>query len=186
MPESHTAAAPRRRVWSAALGRGAAYFVLWMVVAGGESVDVAPGLAAAALAAWASLWLMRPDPAGGRVRWLAALGLLAHFARVSVLAGLDVARRALAPRVRLDPDFVHYCVGLPPSDARALFLAMTSQMPGTVPSGSEQQHTVVYHCLDVSQPVAQQLAEEESRLLAALGGALGSAVVVAERTRGGA
>jgi multicomponent Na+:H+ antiporter subunit E len=154
-----------------------------MVIAGGDAIDVAPGLCAAALATWASLQLMPPDPAGGRVRWRSALGLLAHFAKVSVLAGLDVARRALAPRIRLDTGYVHYRPQLPPSDALGLFQAITSQMPGTIPSGSDQPDSVAYHCLDVSQPVAQQLAQEESRLIEALGGALGASAIVEQRSR---
>jgi len=145
-----------------------------MVIAGFDATDVAPGLGAAALAAWASLRLMPPDAVGGSVRWLEALRLFARFVRVSVVAGLDVARRALAPQMRLSPGYVHYRAQLPPSDARSLFLAMTSQMPGTIPSGTGPTGTIAYHCLDASQPVASQLAEEEARLLAALGGALGS------------
>jgi multicomponent Na+:H+ antiporter subunit E len=155
-----------------------------MVIAGGESVDLAAGLVAAALAAWVSLRLLPPDPFGGRVRWPTALRLLAHFAKESVLAGLDVARRTLAPRMRLDPGYVHYRPRVPPSDARSLFQAITSQMPGTIPSGPVPPDAIAYHCLDSSQPVPQQLADEESRLLAALNGALGSAGVVATPARG--
>jgi multicomponent Na+:H+ antiporter subunit E len=129
---------------------------------------------------------MPPDPVGGSVRWLAALGLFARFVRVSVLAGLDIARRALAPRMRLAPGFVHYPPQLPPSDARSLFQAMTSQMPGTIPSGTQPSGAIAYHCLDASQPVAEQLAEEESRLLDALGGALGASGVGTGRERGDA
>jgi multicomponent Na+:H+ antiporter subunit E len=171
-----TAAHRSRRAWATALRRGAAYFALWMVIAGADTEDLLPGLGAAALAAWASLRLMPPDPVGGSVRWLAALALFARFVRVSILAGLDVAQRALAPRMRLSPGYVHYRPQLPPSDARSLFLAMTSQMPGTIPSGTEPSGAISYHCLDASQPVASQLAEEEARLLVALGGALGSSV----------
>lgn len=171
-----TVAQRNRRAWATALRRGAAYFALWMVIAGADTEDLLPGLGAATLAAWASLRLMPPDPVGGSVRWLAALALFARFVRVSVLAGLDVARRALAPRMRLSPGYVHYRPQLPPSDARSLFLAMTSQMPGTIPSGTEPSGTISYHCLDDSQPVASQLADEEARLLVALGGALGSSV----------
>jgi multicomponent Na+:H+ antiporter subunit E len=160
--------------------RGAAYLALWMVIAGADTEDLLPGLGAAALAAWASLRLLPPDPVGGRVRWWKALGLLAHFARVSMLAGLDVARRAFSLRMRLAPGYVQYQPLVPPSDARSLFLAMTSQMPGTVPSGTETSGTVAYHCLDASQPVAEQLAQEEARLLEALGGALGSCAVAAK------
>ncbi|NJD32845.1 MAG: sodium:proton antiporter [Gammaproteobacteria bacterium] len=176
-------AAPRSRTWAAALGRGATYFVVWMVIAGGDADDILPGLGAAALATWASLRLMPPDPLGGSVRWLEVLRLFARFVRVSVLAGLDVARRALAPRMRLAPGYVHYQPQLPPSDARSLFQAMTSQMPGTIPSGTEPSGAIAYHCLDASRSVAGQLAEEESRLLDALGGALGAAEVVTKRTR---
>jgi multicomponent Na+:H+ antiporter subunit E len=162
------------------------YFVVWMVIAGGETGDLAPGLGAAALATWASLRLMPPDPVGGSVRWMATLGLFVRFVRVSVLAGLDVARRALAPRVQLAPGYVHYRSQLPTCDARSLFQAMTSQMPGTIPSGTGPSGAIAYHCLDASQPVAEQLAEEESRLLEALGGALGSAGIHTGRTRGDA
>jgi len=159
------------------------YFIVWMVIAGGEAEDVLPGLGAAALAAWASVRLMPPDPVGGSVRWMAAIRLFAHFVRVSLLAGVDVARRTLAPRMRLAPGYVHYPTNLPACDARSLFQAMTSQMPGTVPSGTETSGAIAYHCLDVSQPVAEQLAEEEARLLDALGGALGSAAIATRRTR---
>jgi multicomponent Na+:H+ antiporter subunit E len=186
LPATQTSATSSRSKWRVAFSRGAAYFVLWMVIAGGQSVDLAPGLGAAALAAWASLRLMPPDPSGGRVRWAAALGLLAHFARVSVIAGLDVARRTLAPRMRLDPGYVHYRPRVPPSDARSLFQAMTSQMPGTIPSGTVPPDAITYHCLDSAQAVSQQLAYEESRLLAALNGALGSAGAAEARPRGDA
>jgi len=186
MPATQTAAIRDRRSWATALSRGATYLVVWMVIAGGDADDLLPGLGATALATWASLRLMPPDPSGGSVRWLAALGLFARFVRVSVLAGLDVAQRALAPRMRLAPGYVRYRPQLPPSDARSLFLAMTSQMPGTIPSGTEPTGAVAYHCLDASQPVAEQLAEEESRLLDALGGALGSAEVGTSRARGDA
>ena len=179
-------AAPRSRTRAAALGRGATYLVVWMVIAGGDADDILPGLGAAALATWASLRLMPPDPLGGSVRWLEALSLFARFVRVSVLAGLDVARRALAPRMRLAPGYVNYRPQLPPSDARSLFQAMTSQMPGTIPSGTEPSGSIAYHCLDASQPVAEQLAEEESRLLDALGGAVGASAVVTNHSRGDA
>jgi len=53
-------------------------------------------------------------------------------------------------------------------------------MPGTIPSGTEPSGEIAYHCLDAAQPVGSQLAEEESRLLVALGGALGSSAVVGD------
>lgn len=127
---------------------------------------------------------MPPGPGGGRVRWLPALALFGRFVLVSVAAGLDVAARAFSPRMRLAPGYVMYRPRLPVSDARSLFLAMTGQMPGTIPSGTDPGGTIAYHCLDASQPVADRLAKEEARLLAALGGALGSSPAAGDESGG--
>jgi multicomponent Na+:H+ antiporter subunit E len=40
---------------------------------------------------------------------------------------------------------------------------MTSLLPGTVPC-AEEDGVLVYHCLDIGQPVLEELAEEERRL----------------------
>ena len=104
-------------------------------------------------------------------------GLLSDGRVVIGARCLGLARRALAPRIRLAPGYIRFQPQLPPSDARSLFQAMTSQMPGTIPSGTESSGAIAYHCLDASLPVAEQLAEEEAHLLAALGGALGSSAV---------
>ena len=91
-----------------------------------------------------------------------------RFLYQSVVAGLDVARRALDPRLPLRPGFVTYPVGFPPGTARNAFTTLTSLLPGTVPAG-EEGGAVLYHCLDVDQPVVSQLAAEEAALSRALG-----------------
>jgi multicomponent Na+:H+ antiporter subunit E len=45
---------------------------------------------------------------------------------------------------------------------------MTSLLPGTVPVDEDDQ-TLLYHCLDVDQPVIAQLAEEEAAFTRVLG-----------------
>ncbi len=40
-------------------------------------------------------------------------------------------------------------------------------LPGTVPAGEDDAH-LLYHCLDVDQPVVAELAEEEAALVRAL------------------
>lgn len=170
---------PRRRALRAILVRGAGYFVLWMIMAGGRDADVLPGLAAAALATWISLVLLPLDPAFAQVRPLAVLRLAIRFVWGSVVAGLDIARRAFSPSLPLKPGYVNHPVALPPGTSRNLFTAMTSLLPGTLPSGSGESDGVIYHCLDVEQPVLQELAREEAHLVAALGAAAGSADAVA-------
>jgi multicomponent Na+:H+ antiporter subunit E len=86
----------------------------------------------------------------------------------SIVAGIDVARRALDPRLPLRPGFVSYPVCFPPGPARNAFTSLTSLLPGTVPAGDDGEH-LVYHCLDVDQPVVAQLAAEETALSRAVG-----------------
>jgi multicomponent Na+:H+ antiporter subunit E len=145
----------------ALLGRFAAFYALWVVLIGAAFADLGAGLVAAAAATWTSLALLPPD--GQRIRWLAVVAMVPAFLRKSVVAGLDVAMRALAPRVRLAPGFLAYRAGFPRGAMRNAFAMYTSLMPGTVPCADERE-AIVYHCLDTSQPVAGDLAEEEQRI----------------------
>lgn len=145
-----------------ALARGVAFFVLWMALM--QSVkpgDLAMGAFATSCATWVSLRLL--PPAAGRLRLVNLLMLVPHFLWQSVRAGIDVASRALAPSVRLHPGFVRFPTGLPAGLARNTFTTITSLLPGTVPCGDEDGE-LVYHCLDTTQPVVDQLSEEERRL----------------------
>jgi multicomponent Na+:H+ antiporter subunit E len=85
----------------------------------------------------------------------------------SIVAGADVARRALDPRLPLRPGFVAYPTGLPRGLRRNVFATLTSLLPGTVPTG-ELEGQLFYHCLDVEQPVLAELAAEEEALVRAL------------------
>ena len=42
-------------------------------------------------------------------------------------------------------------------------------MPGTVPVPADGGGDILIHCLDVTQPVAQQMAREEDRFIRMLG-----------------
>jgi multicomponent Na+:H+ antiporter subunit E len=88
--------------------------------------------------------------------------LVLRFLRQSVVAGVDVARRALDPRLPLHPGFVVYPVGLPRGPARHVFTTLMSLLPGTVPTGADARSQLLVHCLDSEQPVAAQLAAEEA------------------------
>lgn len=143
----------------AALIRGAGYFTFWIVLIGTAPADIAAGVITAALAAWVSVRLIPPSPT--RVRLIALVRLAAHFAWQSVVAGWDVARRALDPRLPLAPGFVDYPCGFEPGLVRNAFASLTSLMPGTVPLADDGK-TLRYHCLDVNQPVVESLGVEEA------------------------
>ena len=149
-----------------ALARAAGFLVLWLVLAGAAPADLPAGLAAAVAATWTSLRLLPPGSA--RLSPAALVRLALRFAYQSAVAGLDVAWRALDPRLPLRTGFVAYPVGFPPGAARNAFATLTSLLPGTVPVGDEGER-LLYHCLDVEQPVVSQLAAEEAALARAIG-----------------
>jgi multicomponent Na+:H+ antiporter subunit E len=143
----------------AAVARGVGFLSLWVVLIGIAPADLAAGVLAAAAATCTSLRLLQPQP--GHMRLTGLLSLFPHFLWKSVVAGVDVARRALDPRrLRLRPGFVACRVGFAPGPARNAFAAMTSLLPGTLPCADEDG-VLLYHCLDVGQPVLEELAEEE-------------------------
>jgi len=62
---------------------------------------------------------------------------------------------------------VVYKTGFTPGVSRNIFATLTSLLPGTVPTG-EENGQLVYHCLDIGQPVLAELAAEEEALNRAL------------------
>jgi multicomponent Na+:H+ antiporter subunit E len=153
---------------AATAARAALLFGVWIVIdQSAKPGNLLVGVLATAAATWASLRLL--PPARGRVRLGGLLMLLPRFLWQSLVAGFDVARRALAPRLDLQPGFVEYRTQLPPGSARSAFELISSLMPGTVPSDEGQRH-IEYHCLDTRQPVAEQLAAEERAYAPALQG----------------
>jgi multicomponent Na+:H+ antiporter subunit E len=147
--------------------RAVAFLGFWLVLAGAHVQDLPAAVVAVVAATWTSMRLLPPG------RWrprLAQVGrLVLRFFTQSVIAGADVARRALDPRLPLRPGFVVYPVRLPAGPERNTFCALTSQVPGTVPSGPAANGGLLVHCLDVGQPVVADLAAEERRLAVALG-----------------
>ena len=129
-------------------------------------LDLPVGALAAAAATWASLRLLPPGPLAPSPVALVRLAL--RFLCQSVVAGC----RCRAARAR---SATAVAAGLrdlpgrfPPGTARNAFSTLTSLLPGTVPAGDESGQ-LVYHCLDVDQPVVSQLAAEEAALSRALG-----------------
>ena len=156
------AARPSR---GALLVRGLGFLALWIVLMGWVPEQLVFGVATSAAAAWASIRLL---PAGTlRIRPWALLALVPRFLWQSVVAGVDVARRAFSPRLPLAPGYLVYRPRVPPGVARNVFTSYTSLLPGTVPCGDDEGG-VVYHCLDVGQPVLEQLSAEEARFTRAI------------------
>ena len=119
-------------------------------------------------ATWVSLRFL--PPLGSRYRLTAIASLAASFFRQSVVSGLDVAWRALTPNLRLKPGLVPCPLRLPEGGKRSAFCALSSLMPGTLPTGTDEQGALLVHCLDIGQPVAANLKAEERLFIRAVGG----------------
>ena len=151
---------------STTLWRGTGFFLLWLLLMrSGKPADLAIGVFASAGATWVSLRLLAP--AAGCLHFGKLLALLPHLLSESVLAGIDVARRAFDPRLPLRPGLVSCPLAFPPGFARNTFATITSLLPGSVAAG-EVDGVLVYHCLDISAPVVEQLWKEERLLARAL------------------
>ena len=144
--------------------RAVLFFGFWLAISGWKAADLPVGFVAAAAATWASLALA--PPTGARLRPGALAVLAWHFLRGSVVAGFDVARRALGRDLDLKPGLITAPLRLPPGDARNAFCALASLAPGSLPVGTDGDRLIL-HALDVSQPVAQNLAAQETLFLRA-------------------
>jgi multicomponent Na+:H+ antiporter subunit E len=165
-PMSLADAKEERRMSTTVL-RFAGFFAAWLTLGKNGPVDLLVGLGAALAAAWASLRLL--PPGAWRLRPLPLLRLAARFLRQSIVGGADVAWRALAPRMPLRVGTVAYPVRLPAGLPRNAFNTLASVVPGTLPCGPNEDGACVIHCLDVDEPVLQQMRAEEELLGEALG-----------------
>jgi multicomponent Na+:H+ antiporter subunit E len=153
---------------SAIVWRAVAVLALWLILVGGPDLADRPaGIVALAAATWASLRLL--PPGGAHLSPIALARLVLRFLRQSIVAGADVAWRALDPQLPLRPGVVIYHAHLPPGPAWNAFCALTSLAPGTLPAGSDDSGGIIVHCLDVGQPVASHLAADEKLLRRAMG-----------------
>ena len=157
----------RGRGMSSGLGRGFGYLVLWVVLMG-----AAPGNLAVGSRRRGAGELGEPPAVAAR-RAAHPLGAAAR-GEACASSGCRCAPASTSPAApsirpcRSSLGFIRYRVGFPPGPARNVFTALTSLLPGTVPVG-EQDGAIVYHCLDVDQPVADELAAEEADLRPVLG-----------------
>ena len=150
----------------AATTRAACFCAFWLMLAGFNPGDLPAAAVAVGGATFVSLHLLPPGP--WRVSPLGLARLALRFPGQSVIAGVDVARRAFDPRLPLRPGYVTYAPRLPPGVVRDEFCALASLMPGTLPADTNEDGTLLVHCLDIGQPAAAQLAVEEAVFMRAV------------------
>jgi multicomponent Na+:H+ antiporter subunit E len=126
---------------------------------------------------WLSLHLL---PARHPLQLWRLLGHLPRFVRGSIIGGIDVARRAFARDMPLDPGWVEVEVALP-EGGRAALGGELSLMPGTLAAGCREGRLLV-HLLDRGAGFDAAIPQEA----AALAAMIGAPAVRADPGRGGA
>ena len=100
------------------------------------------------------------------MRPLGALRLAGRIMRQSVVAGIDVSRRAFDPFLSLRSGFIAAPLCLPVGFARSAFCTISSLQPGALPAGNDSDDALVVHCLDVEHP--PDMTVEEASFVRAL------------------
>lgn len=151
----------------AALPRATGFLALWLVLTQGNPADIPAGMVTAAAATWTSLRLLPPSATSLSLLALAKFTL--RFFRQSIVAGVDVAGRALDPKLPLRTGFVVYPSTLAAGPARSTFCTVASLLPGTLPAETSANGDLIIHCLDVNQEVVSGLTRDEDLFKEALG-----------------
>jgi multicomponent Na+:H+ antiporter subunit E len=142
------------------------FFAIWLSITGWQPKDILIGVVAAGASTVVSLALaprLRPQ-----IRLGSLAALVVSFLRGSIVAGIDVAHRALAPELNLRPGFVSFALRLPEGFARNAFSALSSLQPGALPTGADDGVLIV-HAIDVARPVHQALAADEELFMRVFG-----------------
>jgi multicomponent Na+:H+ antiporter subunit E len=150
-----------------AAGRAALFLAFWLMIAGYDVADLPVGVITALAATWASLRLMPVSTV--RLRFLPLVRFVLHFLRQSAVSGVEVAALVFNPKMPLKPGFIVFPCRLRTTGTRSAFCAISSLLPGTLPTGSDEEGGLVIHCLDIDKPVAAGLAVEEAFVTRMLG-----------------
>lgn len=102
---------------------------------------------------------------GWRWRFLGLMQFVPFFLRQSWYGSVDVAWRALSPRLPLNPRLVEYHLRLPNSPARVFFANVVSLLPGTL-SVEVQERQLIVHALDGNASILDELQSLEEAVAA--------------------
>lgn len=144
------------------LTRLAIFAVLWVVLTGGAADALPYGAVTVLAAAGLSLWLYAADLP--QVAVWRVVRFLPRFLMQGVLGGLDVARRAVDPRLPMTPGWVDLPLSSRHDAANVLLGGVVSILPGTLAAGPGGDVMEV-HALNLPGLAPAELKADERRIL---------------------
>ncbi len=146
------------------------FALLWWILTQGAINSWLVGAPVVLLAVLASGWLL---PA---ISWSPSgvVRFIPFFLWRSLYAGVDVARRALHPKLPISPGLFDYRWRLPPGLPRVFMANTVSLLPGTLSAELGKEHLRV-HVLDQSGDFISELSLVEERVARLFGVSLADA-----------
>lgn len=135
--------------------------LLWWILTKGEPGSWVVGLPAIALALFAYGRLVGRRRAGLRIGELP--GFAVWFLWRSLIGGVDVARRALRPRLSLNAGLLRYRLTIPPGPQRVFLVNCVSLLPGTL-SADVRDDDLLLHALDTRGKIIDETRLAERRV----------------------
>lgn len=157
-------------------GRFVLYGAIWWLLTNGRPDALVFGACCAAAAALVPLVIGDAGDAAAQRALLPTVLrlplLLPFFLWQSLRGGVDVALRALKPRLPLAPAMMDYRLRLPPGPAPVMMASLVSLMPGTLAMISGTRLKV--HVLDARRDYSDELERLEALVARVFGIALGA------------
>jgi multicomponent Na+:H+ antiporter subunit E len=100
-----------------------------------------------------------------QLRLTGLISFVPFFFWRSLCGSIDVARRALHPKMPLEPAFIDYSLSLPNGAPRLFMANVVSLLPGTL-SAELLEGCLKVHVLDAKADVVGELQSLESRVAA--------------------
>lgn len=139
-----------------------ALLVVWLILTAGDLTSL---IIAAPFIALAILLQPAADTRSDNSSLLVNISGLLQFAWFFILeslrGGVDVSRRVLVPKTRIDPTFYDYAMQLQIPHAQQLFISSISLLPGTL-CADLNNNQIRIHTLDQQMDTTQGIKRLES------------------------
>ncbi len=140
------------------------FALIWYILTGGAIGSWLVGIPMVILATFVSVALLPPTglSTSGIIRFLP------FFIWHSLRGGIDVAKRALHPKMAISPVLFDYRFGLPPGVSRVFMANAVSLLPGTL-SAELHQDILRVHVLDETGAFVEELNVLEKQVAVVFG-----------------